>query len=199
MEEGQTDARMTVDGAVAATATVDAFASTAAVPITAREAGRASESYPGLRHHFFPRCFTCGPKRSVGDGLRIFPGPVDGRQLVAGAWHPPPIARQADGTVASEFLWAALDCPAIWGYVVHGDPQLEDRAVTGRLALRQLAPLAGDRASIVLGWPIERQGRKVIAGAAIYSDAGELLVEAQQTMILTDRGVPLHPTAWAGH
>lgn len=94
-------------------------------------------------------------------------------------------------------MWEALDCPAIWGHIVHGEPQVGDRALTGRLALHQRAPVPADRASIVLGWPIEHQGRKVIAGAAIYSDAGELLVESQQTMILTDRGVPLHLSAWA--
>jgi hypothetical protein len=133
----------------------------------------------------------------VGEGLRIFPGAFDGHRVVATVWHPPSIVRQPDGTVASEFLWAALDCPAIWGHIIHGEPQPHDRAVTGRLALHQLAPVPGDGGSIVLGWPIERQGRRVIAGAGIYSDAGELLVEAQQTMILTDRGVPLHLSAWA--
>ena len=187
-----------VDDVVAATAVVDAFQSTAPIAITPDEAERASEAYPGFTHHFFPRCFTCGPARSVGEGLRIFPGPVDGRRVVATLWHPPPIARQSDGSVASEFLWAALDCPAIWGHVVYGESEGDDRGVTGRLALHQHAPVPGDRASIVLGWPIERQGRKVIAGAAIYADAGELLVEALQTMILTNRGVPLHLSAWTG-
>ena len=197
VNKNNTGTALTVDGVVAATAVVEVFESTAPAAIAPADAGRASEGYPGLRHHFFPRCFTCGPEVSTGEGLRIFPGPVDGRPLVGSLWHPPPLVRQADRTVASEFLWCALDCPAIWGHIVCGEPQVEDRAVTGRLAMHQLAPVPGDRANIVLGWPIERQGRKVITGAAIYSDAGELLVEAQQTMILTDRGVPLHPSAWA--
>lgn len=127
----------------------------------------------------------------------IFPGPVDGRPVVAALWHPPAAVRQADGTVASQFLWAALDCPAIWGHIVHGGAGLDDRAVTGRLALNQREPIRGDTNHIVVGWPIARDGRKVIAGAAIFSEAGDLLVESRQTMILTDRGVPLHPDAWS--
>jgi hypothetical protein len=49
----------------------------------------------------------------------------------------------------------------------------------------------------VVGWPIEREGRKIIAGAGTFSESGELLVEARQTMILTQGGVPLHLAAWA--
>src|SRR5260370_11552232 len=71
---------------------------------------------------------------------------------------------KADRTVASEFLWAALDCPAIWGQIVHGGAQAGDRAVTGRQELHQHEPIRGDATSIVVGWPLERQGGKIIAG-----------------------------------
>src|SRR5262245_34104782 len=46
----------------------------------------ASRAYPGFRDHVFPRCFACGPARAIGDGLRIFPGPVRGRDMVAAPW-----------------------------------------------------------------------------------------------------------------
>jgi len=92
---------------------------------------------------------------------------------------------------------AALDCPAIWGQVVHGGGEPDDRAVSGRLALHQHAPVRGDATSIVVGWPIERQGRKIIAGAAIFSECGQLLAEARQTMIITQAGVPMSLAAWA--
>jgi hypothetical protein len=45
----------------------------------------------------FPDCFVCGPARSPGDGLRIFPGPVAGRQLWAAPWTPDPSVADADG------------------------------------------------------------------------------------------------------
>jgi hypothetical protein len=188
---------LSVDGELAATAVPYRLETTVPESVTAEEAELASEHYPGFAHHFFPNCFTCGPKRSSGDGLRIFPGPVEGRPIVASLWQPPSSVWKADRTVASEFLWAALDCPAIWGQVVHGGAEPDDRAVSGRLELHQHAPVRGDATSIVVGWPIERQGRKIIAGAAIFSESGQLLVEARQTMILTDRGVPLSLGAWA--
>jgi len=196
LERHDAEVVLRVGDEVAATAVPSPFETAAPTAVRAREAETASEHYLGFHHHFFPNCFTCGPHRAVGEGLRIFPGPVDGRPVVAALWHPPSAVRRADGMVASEFLWAALDCPAIWGHVVHGGAGLDDRAVTGRLSLHQRAPVRGDTNSIVVGWPIARDGRKVIAGAAIFSEAGDLIVESRQTMILTDRGVPLHPDVW---
>lgn len=117
--------------------------------------------------------------------------------MVAALWHPLPSVWQADHTVASEFLWAALDCPAIWGHLLHGAAEPDDRAVSGWLALHQLEAVRGDATSIAVGWPIERQGRKIIAGAAIFSESGQLLVEARQIMILTQGGVPLSLAVWA--
>ena len=197
LDRGESQLLMRVDGELAATAVASQLETTAPEFVTREKAVRASEHYPGFAHHFFPNCFTCGPNRSSSDGLRIFPGPVDGRSLVATLWQPPPSVWQADRTVASEFLWAALDCPAIWGHIVHGGSQADDRAVSGRLELHQHAPVLGDTVSIVVGWPIERQGRKVIAGAGIFAQSGQLLVEARQTLILTPQGVPLNLAAWA--
>ena len=198
LEWKESEVLLRVDDELAATAVKSQLETTAPLAVSAREAEIASERYPGFNHHFFPNCFTCGPSRSPGDGLRIFPGPVDGRPLVATPWHPPAAVRQPDGMVASEFLWAALDCPAIWGHVVHGGADPDDRAVSGRLSLYQRAPVPGDTINIVVGWPIARDGRKVIAGAGIFSEAGDLLVEARQTMIVSERGVPLHLAVWAG-
>jgi len=197
IERSESQVLLRVDGEVAATAVATQLETTAPESIAPEEAERASEQYPGFNHHFFPNCFTCGPDRSSGDGLRIFPGPVIGRPIVATLWYPPPTVWRADRTVASEFLWAALDCPAIWGHIVHGGAQADDRAVSGRLALHQHGPVPGAAMSIVVGWPIEREGRKVIAGAGIFSESGRLLVEARQTMILTQGGVPLHLAVWA--
>jgi hypothetical protein len=197
LERSESQALLRVNGEPAAMAVSSQVETTAPRSVTPGEAELASERYPGFTHHFFPNCFTCGPNRSSDDGLRIFPGPIEGRPVVASLWQPPSWAWQPDRTVASEFLWAALDCPAIWGYIVEGGAEADDRAVSGRLELYQHAPVRGDVTSIVVGWPIERQGRKVIAGAGIFSESGQLLVEARQTMILTDRGVPLSLAAWA--
>jgi hypothetical protein len=197
LERSESQVVLRVDGEVAATAVPSQFETTAPESVSPEEAEGASKGYPGFKHHFFPNCFTCGPSRSSGYGLRIFPGPVEGRRVVAALWHPLPSVCQTDGTVAPEFLWAALDCPAIWAHVMYGASEPDDRAVSGRLALHQHTAVRGDATSIVVGWPIERQGRKLIAGAAIFSESGQLLVEARQTMILTQGGVPMSLAAWA--
>ena len=56
-------------------------------PVDAATARAAEASYPGLRSHPFPTCFTCGTGREPGDGLRIFPGPL-GPGLAAATWTP---------------------------------------------------------------------------------------------------------------
>jgi hypothetical protein len=47
-----------------------------AVPGTASpaQARAAAGRSPLFQGHPFPTCFTCGPDRAAGDGLRIFPG-----------------------------------------------------------------------------------------------------------------------------
>src|SRR5262245_26253969 len=52
------------------------------------DAEAAARSYVGLRYHPYPTCFVCGPQRSEGDGLRIFPGRAAGARLVASPWIP---------------------------------------------------------------------------------------------------------------
>jgi hypothetical protein len=199
LERSESQVLLRIGGEVAATAVPSQLETTAPEPLAPAAAEQASKRYLGFDHHFFPNCFTCGPQRSPADGLRVFPGPVEGRPLVAAVWHPPEWACGADGTVASGILWAALDCSAIWGHILHGGADADDRAVSGRLALHQHGPVPGDAPSIVVGWPIERQGRKIFIGAAIFSESGRLLVESRQTLILTPSGVPLSLSLWARH
>jgi hypothetical protein len=188
VERRETETTLRAADSIAVTAVRSRFTSTAPDPIDLKDAERASGRYPGFDHHHFPTCFCCGPDRSVGSGLRIFPGPVDGRQLVAAIWLPDASLPQVDGAVAPEIVWAALDCPAIWGYVMHGNAGIEDRAVTGQLATQINGAVLAKVPSLVVGWPIQRQGRYLLAGAAIFSEAGNLLAESRQTLVLTGRG-----------
>src|SRR5262245_2887714 len=54
-------------------------------PASFADAERASPRYVGFHDHPYPSCFVCGPERpaELGPGLGLFPGAVDGRQLVA--------------------------------------------------------------------------------------------------------------------
>jgi hypothetical protein len=73
------------------------------------ERGKAAErDFPGWKKHYYPSCFVCGPERAEGDGLRIFPGPVPGRELVACGWIPDAsLAGQGRGGPARVYLVGA--------------------------------------------------------------------------------------------
>ena len=133
------------------------------------DAERASRSYPGFEQHDYPTCFVCGPARD--DGLGLYTGAVDGRDVFAAPWTVP-----AD--VSRLLVWAALDCPGAIGvgWTGRGDWLL------GRMAGEVLdVPDPGDRC-VVVAWPIGTEGRKGFAGTAIYR-GDELLARARQTWI----------------
>jgi len=160
--------------------------------VTRAVAETASASYLGRDHHFFPTCFCCGPARSASDGLRIFPGIVDGA-LLAAPWRP--AEHLGDTEVPTEIVWAALDCPGIWAQIVVST-RTGERAVTGSMAVQQTRPVPTRETAVVLSWRIGRNGRKIDVGSAITTERGDVLAIARQTLVTTDRGVPLDLDVW---
>jgi hypothetical protein len=138
-------------------------------PVTFEEAVTAAKSYLGFRHHPFPTCFVCGPKRAEGDGLRIFPGWVAGRNIVAAPWTPDASLADEDGQVRPEIVWAALDCPSGFAVITP-----ETVAVLGRLAARLLAPVRPSERCVVIGSPRGQDGRKMYSGTALFGEDGSL-------------------------
>jgi hypothetical protein len=150
-------------------------------PPTFGQALDLSAGYAGFTHHPFPTCFVCGPSRTEDDGLRIFPGSLPGRQIMAAAWIPDQELADGRGLVRPEFVWAALDCPT--GWVTSLLPPIEKVVVLGTLAVAiQHRPQAGGR-HVLVSWPIGNEGKKFRAGAALWSDAGLLLAVARATWI----------------
>jgi hypothetical protein len=140
-------------------------------PVSLPEAERAATAYEGFVEHAFPTCFVCGPARAEGDGLRIFPGRVAGRDLVAAPWTPRESRR--------ELVWAALDCPGAFAVGYDGRGEL----LLGRLAVRvDRVPEVGEQC-VVTGWPLGEEGRKRYAGTALFTADGELLATARATWI----------------
>ena len=141
--------------------------------VSLADAMAASAGFVGFEEHAFPECFVCGPAREPGDGLRIFAGPVAG---AAGAVAAPWVARE----VATEIVWAAIDCPGAFavGFSARGE------TVLGRMTARILRlPAEGERC-ISIGWPIGEDGRKLHAGTALFAEKGDLLALARQTWIV---------------
>jgi hypothetical protein len=136
----------------------------------AREAGAGSWLRTSPERHPFPSCFVCGPDRA--DGLRITPGRVAGRDLSADLWSPGGDLAGPDGAVRPEFLWAALDCTG--GIGAFGDDPDGPPYLLGRLAVRQLAPIQAGEPHVVTGWRLSREGRKMLAGSALFTAGGDL-------------------------
>ena len=141
-------------------------------PVSLADAEAARERYAGFRHHAYATCFVCGPERS--DGLGVFAGPVEGRELVASPWRPP------EGDVPPELVWAALDCPSGWAV----DEFQREGVLLGRLAARVVAPVRGGTPHVVVGWGTGVDGRKRHAGSAVFTAEGELCAYARSTWLV---------------
>lgn len=152
-------------------------------PVSLQEAEQAATESPAFQTHPFPTCFTCGPQRQQGDGLRIFPGRIatdpDSPALFAAPWIPDPSLTSGGAIVRPEFVWAAMDCPT--GFAA-GFPWL-GTLVTGRLAVEQLLPVYPLRPYIVVSWSLGNEGRKYHAGAGLYGSEGELCAKARATWV----------------
>jgi hypothetical protein len=154
-------------------------------PVGIAEAGRAATRSPLHEHpedHPFPTCFVCGPQRAQGDGLRILVGPVEGRDVAADAWTPGADLAGDDGTVRPEFVWAALDCSGgVGSFLV--EPLEGNPYVLGRLAVGIPGVVRVGEPHAVVGWRVARDGRKLTAGSAIFTAAGEVAGSARATWI----------------
>lgn len=177
-----------VDGVVArlrdedrAVATASGGASMTALPmgdwhpVTLEDAEEASQTYRGFAKHPFPGCFSCGPERAEGDGLRIFPGRLpDGR--VAAVWR----AHDVDVPVT----WAALDCIGGWSSDIEERPM-----VLGQITAEVLRLPEAGGSYVVVGTEIEVDGRKTRTRSEMYDGEGDLLAHADHIWIEVDPAV----------
>ncbi len=171
---GEDDGRLALlDGdAVVAEARPSAEALAAIEPVSWEEAVQATTRYEPFGPESFRGCFSCGLAREEGDGLRIYPGTVTGRERVVAA---PWVAHETSVPV----IWAAIDCAGAYATSAHG----RGETVLGRMAARiDRLPREGERC-VVGGWADGEDGRKLFAGTALWTEAGELLAVSRQTWI----------------
>jgi hypothetical protein len=163
--------------------------------IPSPEAARAAGArFMGLTQRTHPICFTCGPERSEGDGLRVFPGQLEGADagIVACAWTPHAAFADAQGTVATEVVWAALDCPGFFAWVEKaGRHGALLGTMTGEVLIQ---PRAGEE-YVVVAWPIGREGRKETAGVALFDRDGRLMARGHQVWIVMGPRPPMAEAA----
>jgi hypothetical protein len=140
-------------------------------PPSFEEAEAASQRYRGFRAHWFPGCFVCGPDRHVGDGLRIFPGPVDDGGLVACTWVPDSSLASPTGRIAPEFLWAALDCPGAFSFPEPPQGVL----LLGELRVDLLGDVQVGERCVLVAWEHDHRGRKHHTSTALFGETGACL------------------------
>ena len=150
-----------------------------AVPpaVDPEQARDAKTRYRGSTDDLFSHCFVCGRARE--DALGVFAGAVDGRNLVASPWTPPPWTADDSGQVLPEFVWAVMDCPTYFAVY----PDTRPVSFLGRMTARIDAPVAAGEEHVVISWPLSTDGRKRQAGAAVLSADGEVLAVARALMI----------------
>jgi hypothetical protein len=175
------------DDGVVATAEVADTPVTDVEAVSAVTAKAAQARYSGWASHPFTSCFTCGPDRAEGDGLRIFPGPVE-EDRVAATWTPHPSTAEDWHTYDDDHrraslpvTWAALDCPGGWAADLADNP-----AVLCRMTARvDTLPLVGEE-HVVVGQLRGREGRKLFTAATLYDSDGRVVATAEHTWITVD-------------
>ncbi len=165
---------------VIATAVPTNSATRIPTPPSYQEAVHATRLAIPAAGHPFPRCFVCGPAREEGAGLRLTPGPLEDRPMVAAPWLPGEALADATGNVEREFVHAVLDCPG--GFAAALGQALRP-AVLGRFSVRIAQPVRAEEPHVVVGWRIGGTGRKHEVGTALFNQDGDLRASARATWI----------------
>jgi hypothetical protein len=185
-EDGSSTA--TFGGAVIATAArVDDGTLSEVDAVAPEVALRAEATYAGHAFHPFPTCFACGTGREEGDGLRIFPGVVEGDR-VAATWTPHRSVAEDwhtyvddDPRASVAATWASLDCVGGWA----GD-LTERLMVLGRMTARiDTLPVVDER-HVVVGAARGREGRKTFTAATLYDADGRVVATAEHVWVAVD-------------
>lgn len=144
----------------------------------ARAAEAGSPAMAGERG-VHPTCFGCGQHTARDETLQIAVGPLEagGVAQVAAAWTPADCFGRPDGTVDPQFVLAALDCPGAFAFIADGIRA----GLLGRIVFEQYAAARVGDEHVVTGWQIERDGRKMFAGTALFTPDGQLLAAAKAT------------------
>ena len=80
-----------------------------------------------------------------------------------------------------EFVWAALDCAGAIGAI--GDTPAAPAYVLGRFSAHQTGPVRTGEPHVVAGWHLAEDGRKLLAGSALYTATGQVAALARATWI----------------
>jgi hypothetical protein len=115
-------------------------------------------------------------------GRAADPGRADrGPGPVGDVWYPDKSLAGPDGYLRPEFVWAALDCADAIGAI--GDAPGAPPHVLGRFSAHQTGPVKTGEPHVVAGWHLGEDGRKLLAGSALFTAAGQVAGLARATWI----------------
>lgn len=132
--------------------------------------------------HEYPGCYTCGPDRDEGDGLRIFPAATDRPDRYVWPWTPAPSLFGGSGDLHVAVVWAALDCPSGLAWI-RQDADMGPIVLGKMAAVIHRMPAPGERL-VVAGWTEPPQGRRRPARSAIYAENGTVLASSRATWVV---------------
>lgn len=182
LEYTDNSATLTMDGSAIAKAAETSWDMTVPKCPDIEEALTAQENYLGFTKHDLPGCFVCGPKREIGDGLRIFAGTGKSGNIVSAVWEPANLPSNHNNEIDSEFIWAALDCPGFFAVT-----EQSGFALLGSLSVKHFHPVFLDQKYIVTGWHAGSEGRKHTAGTALFDEQGKLVAQAKAIWVSVDK------------
>lgn len=151
------------------------------VPADEVAAAEAAGRDAWTAEHPFPTCVVCGPRRGPGDGLRIFPVELPGRDGLFGApWTPDGSLAGDAGAVRPECVWAALDCPTSAPVANYGEgPPM----VLARFSARVGCPVRMGEPHTLLSWRLSVDRRKREGGCALYDADGRFVASSRALWI----------------
>ena len=98
---------------------------------------------------------------------------------MAAPWRPDASLADAAGAVQTEFLWAALDCPGAFSFEWPSDGSILLGEMTARVD--RAAHAAAEH--VLIGWELEREGRKHHTGTALFNTDGICIAKARATWL----------------
>ena len=99
--------------------------------------------------------------------------------MVASPWVPDASLCSDGERVDAPFLWSALDCP---GAIVAMDGRPRP-ILLARITAELAGPVRRGERCVVVGWRIDRSGRKHTSGTALYGEDGRLRGVSEQLWI----------------
>lgn len=153
-------------------------------PFVSFEEARAAEpGYPGWTYHGAAECFVCGPDRRDPYGLRLFPGPVAGEQLVAAAWIPGPTAGDEAAMVREEVIWGVIDCPGAWAAATYDPEGMPYFPALGTITASLEEPVRVGERLVVVGRYRSTEGRRLNTDVVLFGAGGAIKARSRHVEI----------------